>query len=85
MCSIQSQTRSRRDVDKAVWHFRRAADAGSASALVQLGLCFRDGVGVTQSKKKAVELFQTAAEMDFDNAKNYFGALYAARRGFRKV
>ena len=43
--------------------YQRAADLGSTDAMVNLAYCYEKGDGVSQDKKKAIELLQQAAEL----------------------
>ncbi|KAH3758363.1 serine/threonine protein kinase [Pelomyxa schiedti] len=52
-----------KDIHKAVTLYQRAADAGDATAMWLLGLCYENGDGVDKDTHKAVALFQRAAEL----------------------
>ncbi len=41
-----------RDLTKAVNLYRAAAESGHAGAMVNLGNCFRDGIGVEADKRR---------------------------------
>ncbi|KAH3744863.1 calmodulin-dependent protein kinase [Pelomyxa schiedti] len=51
-----------KDIHKAVALYQKAADAGSAQAMCNLGLCYFNGDGVDKDFHKAVALWQNAAD-----------------------
>ena len=53
----------RQDMKKGIQWWHRAAEAGSSSALTDLGVCYREGYGVAQNWVSALEYFQKAADM----------------------
>ena len=50
------------DAKEAVQWYQKAAQAGSAPAMCDLGVCYERGEGVEQNLEKAVELNRRAAE-----------------------
>lgn len=54
---------------EAVKWFRKAAEQGEAHAQFMLGMCYFDGVGITQDKTKAVKWLQKAAKQGHEKAK----------------
>ncbi|KAH3758365.1 sel1 repeat family protein [Pelomyxa schiedti] len=50
----------KKDVHKSVTLWQRAADAGDATAMCHLGVCYDNGVGVEQDIHKAVVMYQRA-------------------------
>ena len=65
-----------KDFAKALDLFQQAADAGSATAMNNLGVLYRDGQGVAQDYGKAREWFQRAANAGAAAAMNHLGWLY---------
>ena len=61
--------------DAAVW-YAAAAFQGSADAQCSLGVLYRQGNGVEQDDKKAVELFSKAAEQGHAKAEYWMGVVY---------
>ena len=53
---------------KAVALYRLAAAAGHAGALFNLGICFRDGLGVPQDLAEAARLWRQAADKGHTSA-----------------
>ncbi|KAH3765772.1 sel1 repeat family protein [Pelomyxa schiedti] len=62
-----------RDPSKAVSLFQKAADAGNASAMFNLGLCYYNGDGVDKDINKAVSLYKRAADAGNTNAMTNLG------------
>ena len=54
---------------EAVKWFRKAAEQGEAHAQFMLGMCYFDGVGITQDKTEAVKWLQKAAKQGHEKAK----------------
>ena len=50
------------DKAEAVKWYRKAADQGNAKAQYDLGVCYRDGVGVTMDAAEAVKWFNKAVD-----------------------
>ncbi len=67
---------SRYDPAQAAQYLSRAAAAGSAEAQFELGQLYEIGLGVEQDVEKAVDLYKTAASVDFADAINDLGFLY---------
>ena len=51
-----------RQVPEAIGAYRKAADKGSSAAMVELGVMYGTGAGVTRDQAKARELFERAAK-----------------------
>lgn len=58
-----------------------AAKKGDPQALYDLATYYEDGRGVSQDRKKAVELYETAAKKDHLEAQYYLGVIYGFGRG----
>ena len=58
------QARRRGELEDAADCFRRAARAGHAKAMVNLGSMYEKGEGVDQDDTQAVHFFRAAAELD---------------------
>ena len=56
--------------------FNLAADQGYANAQYNLGCMYRDGRGVDNDDKRAVELYTLAAEQNGAGAQFNLGAMY---------
>ena len=54
---------------EAVQWFRKAAEQGEAHAQFMLGMCYFNGVGITQDKTEAVKWLQKAAKQGHEEAK----------------
>ena len=61
--------------------YRQAADLGSPSALIGLGVMYRNGWGVSQDYREAARLFQKAGELGHGRGFAYLGSLYRTGRG----
>jgi uncharacterized protein len=70
--------------DEAIRLYRQAADAGNAAALNNLGLMYRDGIGVPQDPTEAVRLFRKAVDAGNTLAMNNLGFMYRDGRGIAK-
>ena len=57
---------------EAVEWFRKAAEQGEAHAQFMLGMCYFNGVGITQDKTEAVKWLQKAAKQGHEGAKKAF-------------
>ena len=65
----------------AAGFYKQAADQNDTKALFNLGMCFKDGVGVEQSDSNAVALLKRAAEQGHPKANFQLGVIY--ERGVR--
>ena len=54
---------------EAVKWFRKAAEQGEAHAQFMLGMCYFNGVGITQDKTEAVKWLQKADKQGYEEAK----------------
>ena len=62
---------------KAVEWYNKAIDEGCDEAMVMLGICYRNGDGVTKDYKKAGNLFKRALNKSENaDALNYLGLIY---------
>ena len=75
---------SKPNYDKAVEHFRKAAEKGNAEAQYYLGCCYRDGQGVLHDSKEAVRWFRPAAERGEAKAQCELGCCYEDGAGVPK-
>lgn len=64
-----------------VWWFRRAAAQGNATAQFYLGVCYYNGLGVTQDYTQAVRWFRRAAAQGHAQAQNNLGVCYEHGHG----
>ncbi|KAH3743327.1 chitin synthase regulatory factor chr2 [Pelomyxa schiedti] len=65
-----------KDIHKAVTLYQRAADAGSARAMGNLGWCYEHGEGVRKDIHMAVTLYQRAADTGDAHAVYHLGRCY---------
>ncbi|MDR1546882.1 MAG: sel1 repeat family protein [Deltaproteobacteria bacterium] len=65
-----------RNYGKAAEWYQKAADAGLAEGLYNLGVCYEIGMGVVPNIPKALELYQRAAEKKLGVADYKLGKLY---------
>jgi putative methionine-R-sulfoxide reductase with GAF domain len=63
---------------------RRLADQGDAESQFMLGTLYRNGDGVLQNDKQAVEWFQRASDQGYVRALSALGSSYWAGRGVRQ-
>lgn len=59
---------NRQDYEEVAAYFRTAADQGDPDGLECLGYLYLTGLGVEQSREKAVELYHLAAEQGSEEA-----------------
>ncbi|KAG9291387.1 hypothetical protein G9A89_003491 [Geosiphon pyriformis] len=52
-----------RDLSKSFQWYKVAAEAGSALAMTEVGVCYFNGDGVTIDRRKALEYYQKSAEL----------------------
>ena len=69
------------DYAEAARWFRKAADAGDAAAMVDLGALFVHGQGVAKDPGQGAEWFRKAAALGNRNGMRNLGALHAGGRG----
>ena len=67
--------------EKAVKHFRKAAELGNAKAQNKLGVCYEYGRGVEQDDFEAVKWYRKAAEQGNDIAQFNLGVCYENGQG----
>jgi TPR repeat protein len=72
------------DLVRAIELYEKAADRGSTTAMVFLGVCYENGKGVTKSAEKAVELYQRASDLGDATAMSYLGVCYENGDGVAK-
>ncbi len=63
-----------RDLGASFDHYQRAADSGNSGALAKVGSMYQKGEGVTQNYTKAVEAFNSSAQLN--DAKGHNGLAY---------
>ena len=74
----------RKEYEKAVPLFQKAAEQGHAPAQNNLGYCYQYGEGVTQNKEEAVKWYRLAAEQGNAPAQYNLGWCYQYGKGVRK-
>jgi TPR repeat protein len=62
-------------------YYRRAADAGHAGALYNLGVCYAEGRGVAEHKAAAVDYYRRAADAGVSDALYNLGVCYEYGHG----
>jgi TPR repeat protein/serine/threonine protein kinase len=72
------------DTAEAVRWYRKAADAGSALAMSNLGVMYNSGNGVQQDQAEAFRWFRKAADAEFPPAMHNLGAAYELGSGIAK-
>lgn len=80
----QSPTNNSTLSPSEIAQLRSKAEAGDASAQVNLGKAYEDGNGVTQSDEQAVSYYQKAAKQGNAEAENDLGLMYRTGRGVEK-
>ena len=71
----------KKDLTKAIYWYRKAANQGYAMAQYNLGVCYANGRGVAQDYTEAVKWYRKAAEQGYADAQNNLGRLYENGRG----
>ena len=71
----------RGDYEIALREFRPLAEQGDAAAQFNLGLMYKDGLGVAQDYAEAVRWYRKAAEQGNAAAQTNLGSMYLAGRG----
>lgn len=66
----------KKDYDKAVYWFEKAAEQGIVEALYNLGVCYANGEGVSQDYTTAAYWYEKAAEQGYAKAQLNLGHLY---------
>jgi TPR repeat protein len=74
-----------KDEAEAVRLYRLAADQGYAAAQFNLGVCYRNGIGVAKDEAEAVRLYRLAADQGDAAAQRNLGVLAAATPGASAV
>ena len=74
----------KKDINKAVYWYKKAAAKGEASALYHLGAMYSRGLGVHQSHKKAFKLYTKSAEKGRAIAQYHLGLMYENGEGVKK-
>lgn len=70
-----------RDMQEALFWFRRGAEEGDIYAQDNLGACYRDGVGVDPNPTHAREWFQKAADGGNAEAQSALGTMLVTGQG----
>jgi TPR repeat protein len=66
-----------RDYGEAMTWYRKAADAGNATAMYNIGVLYENGFGVQMDSDKAVEWYKKAAAGNSEDAKAALKSLAA--------
>jgi TPR repeat protein len=70
-----------RDDTAAVGYFHASADLGNATALHNLGRCYREGIGVPRNPEKAGVAFAAAAKANFGPSQFVLGEIFEKGEG----
>lgn len=81
MWSLGRTLGTKGDLPGAFGWYQRAAELQLAEAQHSLGVCYRDGEGVTADQAAAAECFRLAAEQNHAAAQSELGNLYACGAG----
>ena len=73
-----------KDLEKAVFWWRKATDQGLAEAQLNLGVCYFKGLGAAQDQAKAVALWEKAGEQGLTEAQYNLGRSYYAGLGVER-
>jgi serine/threonine protein kinase len=73
-----------KDETKAVELYKRGSDAGDATAMFNLGICFRNGKGVARDDVGAANMFRRAARAGVPGAMVNLGICYATGSGVNR-
>jgi len=71
------------DLEQAVDHWRKLADAGDPSGTVALGRAYENGIGVTASPVEAYRLYKIAADRGHARGQYALAAMYASGVGVK--
>ena len=74
----------KKDLTKAIYWYRKAAEQGYAMAQYNMGVCYANGRGVTQDYAEAVKWYRKAAEQGYADAQNNLGVCYYGGKGTKK-
>ena len=66
----------RKEYEKAIPLFQRAAELGDAFGQRNLGYCYENGLGITQNKEETVKWYREAAEQGDSDAQFNLGNCY---------
>ena len=61
--------------------YKKAADAGNANAMNNIGIMYNNGAGITQDYKNAMKWYKKAADAGNANAMNNIGIMYKNGEG----
>ena len=73
-----------KDLEQAVYWFRKSAEQGYAFAQSKLGMCYKSGNGVPKDLEQAVYWFRKSAEQGDAFAQFYLGICYQSGNGVPK-
>lgn len=69
---------------EAIKWYEKAAKKGNVSAYYNLGVCYKDGIGVLADDRKAIEYFRKATDLGSLYATNSLGICYYTGKGTDK-
>lgn len=74
----------KKDINKAVLWYKKAADQGNSNGQINLGYCYYVGQGVEQNLRLAADLFQKSASQGNHYGQNMLGECYENGHGVQK-
>ena len=74
----------KKDYPQAIVWFEKAAKAGNTSALINLGMCYRFGIGTLVDMRRAIELNEKAAAKNETIAMCNLASIYSMGEGVEK-
>ena len=69
-------SQSENDIKSAVSYFEKAMNLGNVASQNSLGKCYLNGKGIKKDEKKALQLFESAANQNYAFAYNNLGIYY---------
>ena len=79
-----SEINVKKDVNAAISFFNKAIKFNEPVAIYNMGVLYRDGVGVEKDEAKAIDLFKQAAELGAVDAQSEYGRLLYFKEENRK-
>ena len=73
-----------KDYNEALNFFKKACEMGVAKGCTNLGLMYKEGLGVSKDYRRAVELYSRACEMGYARGCNNLGLMYKKGLGVSK-
>lgn len=74
---LQGKDEKAKELKQKAEQWLKKAEAGDPEAQFQLAMCYRDGIGVSQSDVEALKWCKMSADQGCNNALNNLGCMYA--------